>query len=174
VIKTSDILSRLQSACSTDATLLLAVSTLFGKSAVLTLQVGADPMHEVAAQDCPLVAFLDAGPAETGRDSPQWRFPLEIQVYVCDGDTTETASPPTGTRLLSMDGPVALDTLAAALRTVLLSALDAMGLSDESLRTELEPPSQDNWPRQRALITLTAMAVNPIGGSPSLTALPSP
>lgn len=174
MIITTDILTRLQAACSTDATLLGVVTTLFGSGAVLTLHVGAYPVREVACQDCPLVAFLDAGPAETGRESLTWSWPLEIHVYVCDGDLTETASPPTGTRLLTADGPVALDTLASAVRTTVLAAVDAMGLSEQNLRIELDPPTAEAWPRQRATITLTLTAPNLIGATPALPALPSP
>jgi hypothetical protein len=174
MIITTDILTRLQAACSTDATLLGVVATLFGSGAVLTLHVGAWPVREVAAQDCPLVAFLDAGPAETGRESQTWSWPVEIHVYVCDGDLTETASPPAGTRLLTAAGPVALDTLAAAVRAAVLSAIDAMGLSEESLRIDLEPPTAEAWPRQRATIAMTLTAPNLIGATPALPALPSP
>lgn len=174
MIIVTDILARLQTACSTDATLLTAVGTLFGSGTVLTLLAGSDPLREVAAQDCPLVAFLDAGGADTGLESPVWRFPIEIQVYVCNGDMTETASPPTGTRLLTSAGPAKLDTLAAAVRVVVLTAIDAMNLGQESLRIELETPNANNWPRQRALINLTLTAQNCIGATPELPALTTP
>lgn len=172
MITTMEILARLQAACAADAALLQAVGTLFGADATLTLQLGSNPAREVTNQDCPLIAFLDGGPSETGPHSDQWTWPLELQCYVCDGDVTPDADAPTGTVLLTAAGPVALDTLAAAVRSTCLTALTALGLTEDGLRIEIEPPSPVFWPRQRAIITLTAVSYNCLGSDPVLPALP--
>jgi len=174
VILVTDILARLQTAASTDTSFLAAVATLFGADATLTLQVGADPMHEVSAQDCPLVAFLDDGKAETGQQSPTWRFPIEIQLYVCDGEVTAAESAPAGTRLLTSSGQVDLDAFAGAMRTLVQTQADAMNLAVESLAIELDPANATFWPRQRAYVSVVLTVDNIPGTDPELPALPTP
>lgn len=168
MITTTDILTRLQAACAADSALIGVVQARFGMRALLTLQLGGDPTHEVTSQDCPLIAFLDGGPADTGRQSEQWRWPLELQVYICDSRIDTAPSAPLGTRLITVTGPAALDALCAALRTACQAALSRMGLVESSWLSEIEPPMPATWPRQRAIITITATANVCLGAEPAL------
>jgi hypothetical protein len=172
MITTYQILTALQAACAADATLLQAVRTLFGEAAVLTLQVGGQPQREVTAQDCPLVAFLDAGAADTGLgpDTKIWRFPLELQCYVCSNAVTETANPPAGTRLLTVAAPVLADQFAAVVRVSVVQALNRLGLTPAEIRPDLEPMSEKTWPRQRAVLTILATIDHCYSAEPELSA----
>ena len=168
MITTGDILARLITACAADSALIACAQRLFGTGAVLTLQLGADPMHEITAQDCPLVAFLDGGKSETGRGVPRWSWPLEIQIVVCDEQTPEADFAPEGVRIRTVAGALSLDTLAAAVRTACLDALTANGLVSKSCTTEREAPVAQYWPRQRAVISITAEIQNCLGAEPAL------
>jgi hypothetical protein len=168
VITTGDILARLMTACAADSALVACAQRLFGVGAVLTLQLGADPVHEITAQDCPLVGFLDAGRSETGRGTPRWSWPIEIHVVVCDERTEDAAIHPEGVRLRTSTGAAALDTLAAAVRKSCLDALPALGLCGKSCLTDLEPPTAAVWPRQRAILSLTIECQNCLGAEPAL------
>ena len=174
MITTGDILGRLHAACAADSALVACAQRLFGTGAVLTLQLGGDPMHEITAQDCPLVGFLQGGKSETGDGSPKWSWPLEIQVVICDERTVVADSSPAGVSIRIVSGTVNLDILTAAVRKACLDALAALGLACSSVTTEQEPPAAGIWPRQRAVLSLTVDFENSLAGDINLPATEAP